>query len=55
MLKIAIDAMGGDNAPEAIVNGVEQARDEMPDVEFQLYGPVDQLKALIKMICKLIY
>lgn len=48
MLKIAIDAMGGDNAPEAIVNGVEQARDEMPDVEFQLYGPVDQLKALIK-------
>ena len=34
MYKIAVDAMGGDNAPEAIVAGIEQARDKMPDTEF---------------------
>ena len=37
-MKIAVDAMGGDNAPQAIIAGVEQARDQYSDLEFQLYG-----------------
>ncbi|MBM7617757.1 glycerol-3-phosphate acyltransferase PlsX [Weissella uvarum] len=48
MFKIAVDAMGGDNAPKAIVAGVEKARDEMPNVEFQLYGPIDQVQPLVQ-------
>ena len=48
MYKIAVDAMGGDNAPEAIVAGIEQARDKMPDTEFLLFGQLDKVKPLVK-------
>lgn len=37
-MKIAVDAMGGDHAPQAIVEGVMLAKKEFPDIEFQLYG-----------------
>lgn len=37
-MKIAVDAMGGDNAPKAIVEGVVLAAQEFKDIEFQLYG-----------------
>ena len=37
-MKIAVDAMGGDNAPQAIVEGVMLAKQDFPDIEFQLYG-----------------
>ncbi|MDR3190947.1 MAG: phosphate acyltransferase PlsX [Lactobacillaceae bacterium] len=47
MYKIAIDAMGGDNAPQAIVKGVELARDVMPDVEFLLFGQTDKVKPFV--------
>ena len=33
MIKIAVDAMGGDHAPQAIVAGVESARDQYADLE----------------------
>ena len=47
-MKIAVDAMGGDNAPKVIVEGVEQARDLYPDLEFDLYGNPDAIKPLIQ-------
>ena len=43
-MKIAVDAMGGDYAPEAIVKGVMLARDEFKDIEFQLYGKETEIK-----------
>ncbi|KRN59095.1 phosphate acyltransferase PlsX [Limosilactobacillus secaliphilus] len=46
-MKIAVDAMGGDNAPQAIVQGVEQARDRFKDIEFLLYGDPEQVKPLV--------
>ena len=46
-MKIAIDAMGGDNAPQAVIEGVLQARDEFKDMEFMLFGDEAQLKALV--------
>ncbi|MGV0167372.1 phosphate acyltransferase PlsX [Furfurilactobacillus sp. WILCCON 0119] len=46
-MKIAVDAMGGDNAPVEIVKGVELARDAYPDMEFQLYGLADQVTPLV--------
>ncbi|MCM0583071.1 phosphate acyltransferase PlsX [Weissella diestrammenae] len=48
MFKIAVDAMGGDNAPEAIVQGIEIARDSLPNVEFLLYGQTDKVLPLIQ-------
>ncbi|NRO73262.1 Phosphate acyltransferase [Lactobacillus helveticus] len=47
MRTIAIDAMGGDNAPEAIVEAVLKAKAEMPDTKFLLFGDKEQLQKLI--------
>ena len=38
MKKIAVDAMGGDNAPQALVEGVNQAIRDFDDIEIVLYG-----------------
>lgn len=46
-MKIAVDAMGGDNAPQVIVEGVEKARDQFSDIEFVLYGDESKVKPLI--------
>ncbi len=45
MKRIAIDAMGGDHAPQAIVEGVNQALADFSDIEVQLYGKEDAIKA----------
>lgn len=47
-MKIAVDAMGGDNAPQTIIAGVERARDAFSDLEFLLYGDEQQIQAEIK-------
>ena len=44
MKKIAIDAMGGDNAPQALVEGVNQAVQEFSDIEILLYGDEAKIK-----------
>lgn len=46
-MKIAVDAMGGDNAPQAIVEGVMLAKQDFPDIEFQLYGKEAGIKKYI--------
>lgn len=47
MRTIAIDAMGGENAPEAIVKAVLKAKTEMPETKFLLFGDKEQLRNLI--------
>ncbi|MGY3765540.1 phosphate acyltransferase PlsX [Vagococcus vulneris] len=47
MVKIAVDAMGGDNAPQVIVEGIELARQDFPNVEFILYGKEPEIKKYI--------
>ena len=42
--KIAVDAMGGDYAPQAIVEGVNQALADFSDIEIQLYGDEAKIK-----------
>ncbi|MBF7095062.1 phosphate acyltransferase PlsX [Streptococcus sp. HF-1907] len=44
MKKIAVDAMGGDNAPQAIVEGVNRAIADFKDIEIQLYGDEAKIK-----------
>lgn len=48
MKRIAVDAMGGDNAPQAIVEGVNQAIAEFSDISIQLYGDQDNIKPYLK-------
>lgn len=46
-MKIAVDAMGGDHAPEVVVKGVELARDKWPDLEFTLFGDLARVRPLV--------
>ena len=43
-MKIAIDGMGGDNAPAEIVSGVIKALEEFKDIEFYITGPEESIK-----------
>ncbi len=44
-MKIIVDAMGGDNAPHAIVDGCVQALSESPELELILTGRRDVIEA----------
>lgn len=47
MRRIAVDAMGGENAPQAIVEAVLKAKKELPETEFILFGDEAKLKELV--------
>ncbi|MGT2845878.1 phosphate acyltransferase PlsX [Streptococcus massiliensis] len=49
MKRIAIDAMGGDNAPQAVIQGVNQALKDFDDIEIQLYGDEAKINPLLEM------
>lgn len=46
-MRIAVDAMGGDNAPGAIVKGALQAAQEWPDIEIILVGNEASIEPLL--------
>ena len=46
-LVISIDAMGGDHAPDIVLEGVEIAARRRPDARFFLHGPHDRLTAML--------
>ena len=45
---IALDAMGGDNAPAIVVKGADLARRRFPDVRFRMFGDEARIMPLIK-------
>lgn len=47
-MRLAVDGMGGDNAPKAIVEGVYIALEEFSDLEVVLYGHEEKLNPYIK-------
>lgn len=47
-MKLAVDGMGGDNAPQAVVEGVLLALDAFPEIEIQLYGQQEAMAPFIK-------
>ncbi|MEE2995890.1 MAG: phosphate acyltransferase PlsX [Pseudomonadota bacterium] len=47
-LTIALDAMGGDNAPAVVVKGADFARRRFPDVNFHMFGDEKRLFPLMK-------
>lgn len=47
-MRLAIDAMGGDNAPHAIVDGVYEAIEAFPDLSVTIVGDEEKLNPLLK-------
>lgn len=47
-MKLAVDGMGGDNAPQAIVEGVLMALEDFPKIEIQLYGDEQKMAPYLK-------
>ncbi|MDG5788229.1 phosphate acyltransferase PlsX [Evansella sp. AB-P1] len=47
-MKLAVDAMGGDNAPESIIKGCELALQAYSDLEIVLVGKEDEIKKYIQ-------
>ena len=47
MIKVAIDAMGGDESPEAIVKGAIESLGETEDTKLFLFGPKERISALL--------
>lgn len=43
-VRIAVDAMGGDNAPQAIVEGINLAKKDFPEMTFLLFGKEAEIK-----------
>lgn len=48
IMKIAIDAMGGDNAPKEIVLGVNKAIKEFKDIEIILFGKESEIQQYLE-------
>ncbi len=44
---VALDGMGGDHAPETVVEGANIARERYPDATFVLYGSPSKLEPLV--------
>jgi glycerol-3-phosphate acyltransferase PlsX len=44
---LALDGMGGDHAPEVVVNGADIARERYPGTTFLLFGDTARLKPLV--------
>jgi glycerol-3-phosphate acyltransferase PlsX len=47
-LTIALDAMGGDHAPQVVIAGADMARERFPDLRFLLYGDERVLRELLR-------
>jgi glycerol-3-phosphate acyltransferase PlsX len=47
-IKIAVDAMGGDNAPAAIIEGAVKAAEKFTDIRIILVGREDEVRAELK-------
>ena len=46
-MKIYLDAMGGDNAPQAPAEGAREALERYEGLEIELAGPIEQVKAAV--------
>ncbi len=53
-LTIALDAMGGDNAPGIVIKGANIARRRFPDVHFLVFGDENKIQPLLKKMPALV-
>ena len=48
MTRVALDLLGGDTAPDAVVDGALLALDESPDLRVVLVGPLERARGLVE-------
>jgi phosphate acyltransferase len=48
MIKIAVDAMGGDNSPQKIIDGIVHHHLSNKDIYYKIFGDEDKIQNLIK-------
>ena len=48
MITVAVDAMGGDHAPDEIIKGAVEAVNERKDIKVLLTGKKEQIEAELK-------
>jgi len=48
MITIAVDAMGGDNAPQKIIDGIELHQKKSKDIFYKIFGDRNLIEPLIK-------
>lgn len=46
-LTIALDAMGGDHAPDMVITGADEARERCPSVQYQFFGDEQRIAPLL--------
>jgi len=51
MIKIAVDAMGGDNSPKKVIDGIILNHQSNKDIFFKIFG--DEQKKLVEISMKL--
>jgi glycerol-3-phosphate acyltransferase PlsX len=60
-IRVALDAMGGDNAPDAVIGGAILALERHPQIRFQFYGdearlrPILARKSALESVCTVIH
>ena len=47
MIKIAVDAMGGDNSPDKIINGIIHHHRSNKKIFYKIFGDKNQINKLI--------
>ncbi len=52
-MKLAVDGMGGDNAPQAIIDGVYQALEASNDLEILLYGQKEKMQPFLNDLSRI--
>ena len=52
-MKIALDAMGGDNAPNSVIDGAAIALERYPELEFSIFGDEAKIAKLVAKHAKL--
>jgi glycerol-3-phosphate acyltransferase PlsX len=48
LITIAVDAMGGDNAPQKIIDGIELHHKKNKDINYKLFGDSNLINPIIK-------
>ena len=46
-IKIAVDAMGGDNSPKKIIQGISLHSKNSENIDYKIFGDENQIKLLI--------
>ena len=46
-MRIALDAMGGDNAPDCVISGADLSKGHYPHIEMVFFGDADRIRPLL--------